>query len=262
MSTELQTAQFSQIENVLINGDLATLKPEERVIYYNRVCESTRLNPLTRPFEYIKLNGKLTLYARKDCTDQLRAVHGISIRITGREKIGDVYIVTASATSKDGRCDESTGAVNISGLKGEAMANAFMKAETKAKRRVTLSIAGLGLLDEHEVETVPNAMKVDLETGEIIEGELIRNKVTHTPHPQEISPKEDMEAFNTYLAIVKDFLANGDRLGIVEVWRDMDKPMIAKIWRLLNAEQQAFIKETLANAPKEEAKKPSEFVRV
>ena len=32
-----------------------------------------------------------------------------------------------------------------------------MKAETKAKRRVTLSICGLGMLDETEVETIPGA---------------------------------------------------------------------------------------------------------
>jgi hypothetical protein len=30
-----------------------------------------------------------------------------------------------------------------------------MKAETKAKRRVTLSIVGLGMLDESELETIP-----------------------------------------------------------------------------------------------------------
>jgi hypothetical protein len=54
----------------------------------------------------------------------------------------------------NGRQDESIGAVNIAGLKGENRANAMMKAETKAKRRVTLSICGLGLLDETEVETV------------------------------------------------------------------------------------------------------------
>ena len=43
------------------------------------------------------------------------------------------------------------GAVNINGLKGEALANAMMKAETKAKRRATLSLCGLGLMDELEV---------------------------------------------------------------------------------------------------------------
>jgi hypothetical protein len=54
----------------------------------------------------------------------------------------------------DGRIDEATGAVTISGLKGEALANAMMKAETKAKRRVTLSMSGLNMLDESEVKDI------------------------------------------------------------------------------------------------------------
>jgi hypothetical protein len=41
--------------------------------------------------------------------------------------------------------------VNIEGLKGEALANALMKAETKAKRRATLSAVGLGMMDESEI---------------------------------------------------------------------------------------------------------------
>ena len=34
-----------------------------------------------------------------------------------------------------------------------------MKAETKAKRRATLSICGLGMLDETEIETIPDARR-------------------------------------------------------------------------------------------------------
>jgi hypothetical protein len=49
------------------------------------------------------------------------------------------------------------------GLKGDALANALMKAETKSKRRVTLSICGLGMLDETEVDTIPDARKVESE---------------------------------------------------------------------------------------------------
>jgi hypothetical protein len=49
------------------------------------------------------------------------------------------------------------GAVSLVGLRGEALANAIMKAETKAKRRATLSICGLGFLDETEIETIPDA---------------------------------------------------------------------------------------------------------
>lgn len=145
------------IENALIKGDLAGLTSDQRLSYYKSVCESVGLNALTKPFEYIQLNGKLTLYATRACTDQLRSVHKVSIKITAREKFDDIYIVTAQATNSEGRFDESTGAVNVNGLKGEALANAYLKAETKAKRRVTLSLCGLGLLDETEVETISDA---------------------------------------------------------------------------------------------------------
>lgn len=143
-------------ENALIQGDLSGLSAEQRLEYYAAVCKSVGLNPLTKPFDYITLNGKLTLYAKRDCTDQLRASRGVSVAISNRETIGDVYIVTARGTIGD-RCDESTGAVPIGNLKGEALANALMKAETKAKRRVTLSLCGLGMLDETELETIPEA---------------------------------------------------------------------------------------------------------
>lgn len=164
----------SVVESVVIQGDLARLKPEERVSYYRTVCESLGLNPLTKPFEYLMLNNRLTLYARKDATDQLRASRGISVEITGREFLADagLYVVTARAVTKDGRTDESVGAVSVKGLQGENLANALMKAETKAKRRVTLSVAGLGWLDEVEAVSIPDArpVQVDLETGEVMDG--------------------------------------------------------------------------------------------
>jgi hypothetical protein len=145
------------LEQVVIQGDLSKLSSVERVAYYNRVCESLGLNPFTRPFEYVKFQGREILYARKDATDQLRALRKVSLTITSRETLGDVYVVTTRAETPDGRSDEEIGAVNIKGLAGEALANAYMKATTKAKRRVTLSICGLGWLDETEVETIPGA---------------------------------------------------------------------------------------------------------
>jgi len=158
------------LEQVVIQGDLSKLQPAERVAYYRTVCQSLGLNPFTKPFEYINLNGKLTLYAKRDATDQLRAINGVSVEITSREMLDNgIYVVTARARDKHGRTDEAIGAVSIAGLKGDALANAIMKCETKAKRRVTLSICGLGWLDETEVSTVPDAeaVDVDMETGEI-----------------------------------------------------------------------------------------------
>ena len=163
------------LEKVLIQGDLSKLSSQERLMYYNRVCQSLGLNPLTKPFDYITLNGKLTLYAKRDCTDQLRNLHDISIKITSREKMDDLYIVTAQGINKDGRIDESTGAVSILNLRGEALANALMKSETKAKRRVTLSLAGLGWLDETEAETIPGA-KIEVLPETMPVAEIIKPK--------------------------------------------------------------------------------------
>lgn len=154
---------LKQLEQVVLQGNLATLSENERIGYYARVCESLGLNPLTRPFEYITLNGKLTLYARKDATDQLRQLHGVNIVSLERERADDLQIVTASVRDRYGREDSAIGAVSIKGLSGEALANALMKAETKAKRRATLSIVGLGWMDEVEaldqraVEVAPRA---------------------------------------------------------------------------------------------------------
>jgi hypothetical protein len=165
MQRERVTADVQ--EKVLLGGDLSKLTPAERLSYYNAICDSMQLNPLTRPFEYIVLNGKLVLYARKDCTEQLRKRDNVSVSITAREHVEGVYVVTARATiygdSPLGqvalRSDESIGAVPLENLKGEAKANAMMKAETKAKRRVTLSISGLGMLDETEIDSIPDARR-------------------------------------------------------------------------------------------------------
>jgi hypothetical protein len=169
--TEFKAAQndYSLVERVVMQGDLSQLSAEQRVMYYRKVCESTGLNPYTRPFDYIQLNGKLTLYAKKDATDQLRKVNGISIDKVESKIVDELCIVTARASTKDGRTDESTGVVVIGNLRGDAKANALMKAESKAKRRVTLSISGMGWTDETEIETIPGAKKQDvcMETGEI-----------------------------------------------------------------------------------------------
>jgi hypothetical protein len=173
MSNQLVAeSKATAIETAVIIGDLSKLSPEQRVSHYLAVCKSTGLNPLTKPFDYLQLSGKLILYARKDSTDQLRNLHSVSITKLEREIINDVYTVTAYAKAGDGREDSSIGAVNIKGVTGDALANAMMKAETKAKRRVTLSICGLGWLDETEIETIPNARPVLVtEHGEIVEND-------------------------------------------------------------------------------------------
>jgi hypothetical protein len=167
---EPSLTSFEVIEKVITAGDLSKMSPQERIAFYWRTCESLQLNPLTRPFEFINLNGKLTMYARKDATDQLRRLHGVTVTELRREKDDELGLITVYARGKagDGREDEATGVVAIKGLSGEALANGLMKAESKAKRRLTLSLVGLGFLDESEVEGA-DRVDVDPTTGEITE---------------------------------------------------------------------------------------------
>ena len=144
-------------ETAIVDGNLERLQPAERLELVRVICDATGLTLESQPFQYLRLSGKLVLYARRDATDQLRRVHRVSVSIVSRETTDGVHVVTARATMPDGRTDESTGAVPTKGLQGDALANSLMKAETKAKRRVTLSICGLGMLDESEVETIPGA---------------------------------------------------------------------------------------------------------
>jgi len=154
------TPSVSVLERVLVSGDLAGLNESQRIEYYKAVCESLGLNPLTRPFEYLRLNGRLVLYATRAAADQLRSIHGISILDAQIERQDDLITVTVRGRTRDGREDVEVGVVSVAGLRGDAQANAFMKALTKAKRRLTLSLAGLGWLDESETETIPGAQRI------------------------------------------------------------------------------------------------------
>jgi hypothetical protein len=159
MNTPVKAAPAADImESVLIKGDLARLTPDERVTYYNAVCKSIGLNPLTQPLAYMNLQGRLQLYAKRDAADQLRRLRNVSVEILHQGLNEDLYSVHVQATDATGRRDEDLGVVPLpANVKGEFRANMILKAVTKAKRRVTLSICGLGFLDETEVDSIAGA---------------------------------------------------------------------------------------------------------
>jgi hypothetical protein len=166
------------------------LTPEQKIAYYKSVCDAAGLDFRLRPFQFIVLNGREVLYADKGCAEQLRARHNINVTIVSRERIEDVYVVTARGTLPSGRSDESTGAVSIAGLRGDALCNALMKAETKAKRRVTLSLVGLGMIDESELETIPASRKGEPGAAPSLR-EALSPKALPPTEPQAPTPEND-----------------------------------------------------------------------
>ncbi len=241
MATETMGSQA--LGQVLVGGDLSRLSPEDRMLYYTNICESLGLNALTRPLDYITLNGKMTLYAKRDCTDQLRKINGVSINIVSREVVEDCYIVTARAIDKNRRSDESIGAVPIGSLKGEARSNAMMKAETKAKRRVTLSICGMGLLDETEVSN---------SSVEVFESPPLLT----TP----VTGSKDITVDNAVADTLSEILyrmANGRVSEAYQICKFLEKDHKDKLWALLSVKEREILKkegERIAALPPVERK--------
>src|SRR5690242_9829798 len=163
----------NKVEEALIGGNLAQLSPEERLSLYKATCKSLRLNPLTNPFCYILIKGwddeaeKLILYAAKNCTDQLRAIYGITTVPGSLKQWREEGMLKASISvrMRNGRTDSDIGIIPMERyikkynktypLTGVQLANAEMHVVTKAKRRATLSICGLGgIVDESELDTM------------------------------------------------------------------------------------------------------------
>lgn len=198
----VQAHDESIISSIVLNGDISKLNPDDKVRYYNLFCQSLGLNPVTQPFKVLTLNGKQVLYATKDATEQLRKINKVSIVDMQKEIKNDIFIVTVKGQDKDGRYDISTGAVNIAGLKGDALANAMLKAETKAKRRLTLSISGLGIMDETEIETMPGVKHAEPEIK---------------PIEQNTQPtNSEMDELNMIQA---DIMKCNSRADIVTLWK-------------------------------------------
>jgi hypothetical protein len=211
------TIGADEIAAVITGGDLSGLTPAQKVNYYMTTCSSLGLNPYTKPFEYLALkddNGgtKVVMYATRNCTDQLRDTRKVNIVRIERETTEGVYVVTAYAEMSDGRTDSSIGAVPLVKEDGEwktaqgsgkryfagtgefkpigpdARANAMMKAETKAKRRVTLSICGLSMIDESEIETIRGASVISVDRAHSDDDLVGRNQPAAIEAPRTVKP--------------------------------------------------------------------------
>jgi hypothetical protein len=156
-------------ESIVLRGDLSGLNEQQKKNYYLFRCRQVGLDAAAKPFDLLKLNGKEILYANAGATQQLCAIHKLSTQITHRERIDDIYVVSVRVTAADGRVSENQGAVSVGNARGDALANAILKATTKAIRRAVLAHCGLGMMDETEVETIPGAVRASpiVETQEV-----------------------------------------------------------------------------------------------
>lgn len=152
-----EARRWTAVQNALAKNDYSKLTDQERAVLLNKTCESMGLNPLGQPFGFFDQAGKTVLYAKRSCSDQLGKIHGLSLIECGETFNEKTRILTVKVKmrDRDGREHMNRGDVFIGpNVTGEALANLYMKCHTKAVRRCTLSMCGLGFLDETEVEDI------------------------------------------------------------------------------------------------------------
>lgn len=151
------------VHATITSGDYSRLDDAQRGDVVLALCRATGLNPLTKPFDFLKLQGKLILYANRNAGDQLAAQHRITRKIVRGPEIVDVggkklVLCVCEASTPDGRTEHATATVDLADPCG--LANVFMKAETKAKRRAALAVTGLSILDETEARDASPRVEV------------------------------------------------------------------------------------------------------
>ena len=203
-------------------GDVSSLTPEQQLKYVGAICQSVGLNALTLPIRIIEMDGRKVLYATSECGAQLRSLHRVNVEVTERKEEHGCFITVVTATLPDGRKDQSVGAVALiypddkwdkfkrcmvphpkagQHYSGLDYANAVMKCETKAKRRAALSIVGLGIPDESELDDMKRAKVESVSTITSTETALDQadalNAIGDTPSPeperQSVNPARESE---------------------------------------------------------------------
>jgi len=213
--TENPANTAALVASLVLNGDISGLDPSQKAVYYVQRCRQLGLDPASKPFQVLKLNGKEILYTDKGAADQLAKLHHVTRRITDGprvHKIGsrEMLYCVCEASTPDGRSEMDVATLPIGDLD-----NALMKLVTKAKRRATLAILGLGCLDESELSTIPDRVigervDVDLALAGIEEPKRLSAGVTRRVNVHHDAGGESLGEHNQRIADAERAIANGE----------------------------------------------------
>ena len=186
-----ETVSDSTMVHVVGSGDLAGLSPGQKVEYYNAVCLSTGLNPLTKPFDFISFKGKVVLYPNRNCVDQLVSMQELSVDYSNvHEDLERKLVIQWATVSSPGRSlkdmavlstQEADKQGKLHDLTGQDYGNLLMKLLTKCRRRAVLAFSGLpydGLTpdDDGAIETgvvsITTPSDAELAASVVLKGQI------------------------------------------------------------------------------------------
>jgi hypothetical protein len=143
------------LTNIGLNGSVSHFDKSQKQALLSKLCMTLGLNEETQPFRiYTNSMGEEYIYATKECCAQLRHRECISIEeIDIPIILGNTISVRVKGSNKHDRTSWEIGSVGVDATLTPAQeAHAIMTAVTKAKRRLTLCLSGLGVLADVELE--------------------------------------------------------------------------------------------------------------
>jgi len=210
------------------NGETGHFSVGEKGKLLSFICDEYGLNPTFVPFNFIMFQGKERLYLTKVGCDAIANNKQLTRTITTRHYDADTNIYTVSAIVSDGvRKEEASASVFCAGfdnkkqayvrMTGEALANAYLKTESKAKRRATLAFIGFAF-EEDSFESFdkvePIARECEAKTKAIAE----QSRDVKEEIKQEPAKKEVNHNIATY-----DATNNSHKMLIIKILKEVAK---------------------------------------
>ena len=143
-----RTPSFQKVELALMRGDLRGLTKGQIAQVVENLAQQMGVDPSLAPIDIIPTReGKLIPYINAKGAAQLRRKHGlevVSIDLV-KERAGLVVLRCTLRRASDGSLDMAFGAATWREDRPGDEAMAWMVAETRAKRRATMSAVGVFL---------------------------------------------------------------------------------------------------------------------
>jgi len=193
--------------------DLEHLNEDQKATYYRDACNFLGIPANLNLLAYIEMvvgdNGRhLVLYAKKGATDLIRQNRGIStisLEALPKDLVPGQVCFMAAGRDKNGREERAIGAADIDGLRGKALTDAVMIAQTRATRRMTLQFVGGGILDESEIpasNALVNNVALDAITAQPV---VVPNPVPSVVEPPQQTPGEKIFEYHDYRSMAETF---------------------------------------------------------
>ncbi len=141
------TPSYQKADLALMRGDLRGLTRAEIVGVVAGLAERMGVDPSLSPIDVIPTReGRLVPYINAKGAAQLRRIHGLEITAMDlvKERPG-LVVVRCTVRRPDGSIDMAFGAAEWREDRPADEARAWMVAETRAKRRATMSAVGIFL---------------------------------------------------------------------------------------------------------------------